>query len=509
VPVSPTDRVDVTVIGAGPAGCAAARLLSMWGYRVAVLPGPQSSRREQAESLPPSCRKPLALLGLLDAVDAAGFLPTRGNASAWESEELRAIPFGEPPGFQVDRRAFDALLLAAAAAAGARVIQDASAREVDADGGLVQWRSPGAAGTLHASWLLDCSGRAGLLARRGSRAPSGGPGTTAIIACWHGSGRGPLRDAGDTLVEALADGWVWSVPIGRDRRHVALMLDPAVTPLRGRDLEQVYREHLARTLHARRLLADGRLGGRPWARAASPYGARCFARAGALLVGDAGSFIDPLSSFGVKKALASGTLAAVVTHSSLAHPDRMPAALELFDRRERLGAYHYDGLSRGFYAAAAERFGTSFWERRASGVGPVPGPVTAAEGAWGESAAGERDPRSDPRLSVALEAIRRAPRLELRPAPGLRRASRPTVRGREVVIEEHLVAPAVPEGVRYFGAVELPRLLDLLCAHEGVPELYESYVRAGSPVPLGEFLGALSALLAYGIVETPVSLPAP
>ncbi len=53
-----------------------------------------------------------------------------------------------------------------------------------------------------------------------------------------------------------------------------------------------------------------------------------------LLVGDAGSFIDPLSSAGVKKALASGWLAAVVAHTWLTQPEMRPHALGFFEDRE-------------------------------------------------------------------------------------------------------------------------------------------------------------------------------
>lgn len=54
-----------------------------------------------------------------------------------------------------------------------------------------------------------------------------------------------------------------------------------------------------------------------------------------LLVGDAGSFVDPLSSAGVKKALASGWLAAVAVHTALVRPAMRDAAFRFFAARER------------------------------------------------------------------------------------------------------------------------------------------------------------------------------
>jgi len=56
----PHRKVDVAVIGGGPAGATAATLLSRWGHSVTVLTKPTSPDVSLAESLPPSIVKPLA-----------------------------------------------------------------------------------------------------------------------------------------------------------------------------------------------------------------------------------------------------------------------------------------------------------------------------------------------------------------------------------------------------------------------------------------------------------------
>jgi hypothetical protein len=50
--------------------------------------------------------------------------------------------------------------------------------------------------------------------------------------------------------------------------------------------------------------------------------------------------------------------------------------------------------------------------------------------------------------------------------------------------------------------VDLPTLVEIAGEHEQVPELYAAYGRARAPVPLPDFLGALSALLALGMLES-------
>src|SRR5215510_10531299 len=92
--------VDVIVIGGGPAGAAAARLLSLWGYSVRLLTKPADVSRGAAESLPPSTRKLLVTIGVLDRVERAGFYRTTGNTVWWgerhgEVERFDASPASE------------------------------------------------------------------------------------------------------------------------------------------------------------------------------------------------------------------------------------------------------------------------------------------------------------------------------------------------------------------------------------------------------------------------------
>src|SRR6185436_16141515 len=95
-------------------------------------------------------------------------------------------------------------------------------------------------------------------------------------------------------------------------------------------LQQEYLDQLSRTRRLAHLVKGATLHS-VFARDASPYTAATFAEQGVALVGDAASFVDPLSSFGIKKAVASAWLAAVVVHSILADPGIAVPALELFN----------------------------------------------------------------------------------------------------------------------------------------------------------------------------------
>ena len=72
------------MLGAGPSGCTAARLLAMWGHTVTLVTKPEAQLGAPlAESLTPSCGKFFDLLGIHTAIDDAGFVRTTGNTVWW------------------------------------------------------------------------------------------------------------------------------------------------------------------------------------------------------------------------------------------------------------------------------------------------------------------------------------------------------------------------------------------------------------------------------------------
>src|SRR5262245_3569532 len=236
---------DVIVIGAGPAGSAAARLLAMWGHRVALV-GRTPRHAPLGESLPPSCTKLFDQLGVRTAVDSAGFVRATGNTVRWAGSETRVERFEAGiAGYQVVRDQFDAVLARAASEAGASTQLDTAVRDVRRDGD--EWRVAIDSGELVAPWVLDASGRAGVIARRGWRRPAAAARTTALVALWD-CNDWAVDDETHTLVESYGGGWAWSIPGKATQRFVTVMLDPSVTDPPGRaQLGAAYSAELART----------------------------------------------------------------------------------------------------------------------------------------------------------------------------------------------------------------------------------------------------------------------
>ena len=365
-------------------------------------------------------------------------------------------------------------------------------------------------------WVLDASGRAGVFARRGLRARERGIATLALVGRWTSDRGHAPPDPGCTLIESYRDGWAWSVPTSPRTRCVTAMVDPRRTHLaREKGLDGMWRAELAKAARLGRRLEGGRLAGPVRACPASLYGATLHGRPGLLLVGDAGSFIDPLSSYGVKKALASAWLAAIVTHTGLADDAMAGPACKLYDDREREVYRTYRTLSVPFLEQAATANDHAFWEvrlaaaREAGADIPEPAPAPGAPGAPAVSEPGDRslaERRADaflarPEVRTAWETIRSLRAVHLRPAPELSSVRRPAVVDDRIALEAHLVSDRLPDGARYVRNVDLRRLVEVAPTSNQVPDLFDAYNRGGLPAPLPDFLAALSFAVGAGFLE--------
>ena len=488
---------DVVVIGGGPAGSTAGRILSEWGYSVLLLNRPAGRQPGLAESIPPSCRKLFSFLGILDRVDAAGFYRSRGNTVWWGDSKGRVETFAADSdtwGYQVPRLDLDRLLLTLAEGSGARICRDAAVRDVCLERNeeaCIEYRtSTQERASVKARFVLDCSGRAGVIARRGFRKSEPGCTTLAIAGIWRRNNGWQLEDETHTLVETHRDGWAWSVPLSTDARYFTVMADYRNRAgARPRGLESIYRTELEKTTHFKRFLSGSALQSPIWSCDASLYFARKYAGPNFLLVGDAASFIDPLSSFGVKKALISAWIGAVATNTCLNSPGMRRAALDFFSDREARIYASYLRRSALYYREAAARHPHRFWTERAR----LPVQAQACQ-------FDEEELRLDPEVIAAFQALRESPSIRLQCAANVRIEKRTGIREREIVLEEAVVSPGLPQGARFLGNVNLPKLLGIAGASRQVPDLFEAYNRICPPVELPDFLGALSALLAKKIL---------
>ena len=495
----PSTTVDALVLGGGPAGAAAAVVLAEAGRGVTLVRPTTPPGAGLGESIPPSARSLLEDLGFAEAMDAAEFVPNVGNTVAWAGTPTRRETFAEASsGYHVDRAALEAVLDEVVRAAGVHVLAGASARTAERaeDGWRVGCQGRGdRSHTLEAPWVVDATGRHGFLARRLGRVPDRRTSTLALVGRWRVPARPGNPDEGHTVIGSHPTGWAWSVPVASDVRCVTAMVDPRHAPLGNEALEGRLVSELGRVPLLRAMLEQAEpVEGSVWACPASLYASRRHAEDGVLLAGDAGSFIDPLSSYGVKKALISGRLAGIVAATCLDDPGMAESAFAFFDAHERGVAADYRGRAADFFESAADAYGSPFWIDRLAAA------VSAADEGSG-SIPGELRVTPDA-VQVAHEALRAASRLAVRRGATTRVVARPALRDRRLVMDDHLASESHPEPVRYFRSVDLRVLVRLAPDVDGVPELWEAYNREEHPVDLQELVTALAVACAAGFLET-------
>jgi flavin-dependent dehydrogenase len=490
-------RHEVIVLGAGPAGSAAATLLARRSHDVVLVRPRRTPAGGVAQSVPPSARKLLAEVGLLEAVDGAGFHPNRGNTVWWAGGDAREEPFGDgAAGFHAERGELEAVLAACAESNGVHLHSDAAARSADEEGGDWVVGCEDAFGrmlVLRAPWLIDATGRHGLVARTQGRVPDRSTTTLAVLRRWRRPGGWPQAPH-NTLLESYEDGWAWSLPLSKEVRCYTAMVDQRAAEMRGLAASDVLSIELAKAGHLFETLAGAEPIEEAWACPASLYTSRSFARRGLILAGDAGSCIDPLSSYGVKKALSSGWLAAVAVHTALTDPQMASVATDFYDEREREVYRSYRRLSAAHFEEAAAAHGHTFWHERAQAA------RAAAIGAEGDPESLEAEIAQE-RVMAAHERIRARERLDAVAGSSLRSVRRPHVGGHRIGVADHPASDAVPAGIRWVRGVDLAQVVRMAPDHDAVPDVWAAYNAAGSPVSLPDFLVALSTAFAAGLLE--------
>ena len=293
---------DVAVVGAGPAGTAAALFAARRGYRVIVF-DKQAFPRDKpcGEGLMPSGRPALRELGLEDAIVSGGAPPLQGIQFGLAGQQPVAVPFpehgGEQAGLGIRRLAFDARLVDALGHhAQIEFCPQTEARDIKAsDGGIA--RVITAAGEVRARIVAVADGlRSPFRHRLGWTVGPRPPHRYGVVAHW--------------TMDAPVDPWVritfddglevYEGPVAGNQRMVALLCYQDRMREFGGRLEARYRE-LARGL--RPSLRSAELVGAVSAVGPFWYRATTVAQGGVFLIGDAAGFTDPITGEGVAAGL--------------------------------------------------------------------------------------------------------------------------------------------------------------------------------------------------------------
>lgn len=313
------EKVDVLVIGAGPAGSIATSLMHQQGLNVKVVEKEKFPRFVIGESLLPRVMDHLEEAKLLDAVKAAGFQEKFG-AKFVRGNEICDFNFSDQFSkgwtwtWQVPRGQFDKILSDTIAAMGVPVEQETTVIDIKFNGTqsiTTVVNKEGIKKQIEAKFIVDASGYGRVIPRMFNLDEPSNLGSRKTHFTHFRDLKRPAGIDGNriTVVVHQQRTWIWIIPFSNGITSVGFVADPEFFKDFPEDPTERMKAIIAADPQTKDRFADAEMMFEPRTIEGYSISTKQLYGEGYVLCGNATEFLDPVFSSGVTFAMESGSKA--------------------------------------------------------------------------------------------------------------------------------------------------------------------------------------------------------
>ena len=310
-----SQEFDVAIIGGGPSGSAAATVLSMKGYSVAIIERSNYSRFKIGETLPPKVNPILNNLGIGE-VQMQIHIPSFANSSSWDSASLTENnflyhPFGN--GWHLDRNTFDREMIGNSISSGSHLFMETNINSLSQNTcGIwsLNISNPFLNTTIKCKFIIDASGRVAYLNKKHKGKKICYDKLVAITSVTKNK---PCEKTNYTLIEATEMGWWYCADIPGNKMICSYFTDGDIYKQNSKIINNYFKHKLKETNHIKERCKVPSIISNICS--ASTYFSTQRHGLNWLAIGDAAMAYDPLSSSGILRALKEGTESGEIIHN--------------------------------------------------------------------------------------------------------------------------------------------------------------------------------------------------
>lgn len=296
---------QVVIVGGGPAGIATAITLLAKGIRCCVVEAHKTPIRKSGEAIPPNAKPLLKQLGILSLVTDEKHKVYYGNKSCWGSEQLEQKEFISERlghGFLLDRLYFETQLQELYKNSNSSFFVGYKLKKVISheEEVITTIENDSETITLKSNFIIDATGRKASVCRHLGIQKENLDAQFAITFNVQLSSGIPH----EIIVEATENGWWYVAPFTENEVTMMFFTLKELIPAKE-NLHTFLQEEVTKTIHLSKIFQNITIENCKIMLAGTscvqtPYGKNW------LTVGDAAYSFDPISSYGITSALASG-----------------------------------------------------------------------------------------------------------------------------------------------------------------------------------------------------------